>query len=96
MKEWRVYSKQEPGSDHRGVIIWWPAWDEREAKDWFRENVEGSTPDHFYFGATLELAEFESDLERAIRERDEARTRVAELIATERENEKLWKCLGNR
>jgi len=85
MKEWRVYSKQEPGKGHRGVIIWWPEWDEREARTWLKENAN-TEPGNFYEGITLELVEFETDHEKAIRERDaalaEARERIKELNNT--------------
>jgi len=76
MKEWRVCSTPEPGKEKGGVIIWWPEWDERDAREWFRENVENASEGHFYRGATLELVEFETLQERTERE---LRARVAEL-----------------
>ena len=74
MKEWRVYSKPEPGKE-KGVIIWWPEWDAREAREWFKENVENQRDGHFYHRATLELVEFETReerMEKAIKELVEA------------------------
>ena len=80
LKQWTVFSKQEPDKDHRGVIIWWPEWDGREARKWFRENVEKAEPGHFYHGATLELDEFETREERIEKERDRYRAAL-EIIA---------------
>lgn len=78
MKEWRVYAKDRP--DHpRGVIIWWPEWDEREARAWFKEHSTEEA-DHFYEGMTLELVEFETKEERIEKERDRYR-KALEIIA---------------
>jgi hypothetical protein len=81
MKEWRVYAKDR--TDHNwAVIIWWPEWDEREAKAWFKEHSTEHA-DHFYGGMTLELVEFETKEERIEKERDRYRDALERITLTE-------------
>ena len=79
MREWRVYSNGKAGKD-RGVLISWPYLKEREAQLWIDENQANlSNPEHTFFGATLELTEFETRSERIEREHQTMEQQLADM-----------------
>ena len=95
MKAWFVYSKQEPGADHRGVIITFPEFQEWKAREWMKQNQKYiDQPGSPLGGATLELVEFETEEEKTARERDEARealrTFASCVLSARQQNTPEW------